>query len=194
MASPVFHGWVGAGLAYVAAGDARLPLWTSLHRSAPLLMAAVVLACLPDIDYLPGIWSGSLNAMHQQGTHSVAWVLLASAVLWGLGRWWKPAAFGWRTFLFIVLLIGSHLVIDLFTADGAEPYGIPLWAPLSAQHVQGPVALLPAWEKSTLGEVWCGANLRPLAIEMGAGMLVAAGCLLVKRSWTRRAAGLSCPS
>ena len=191
MASPVFHGWVGAGIAYAVAGDARLPLWASLRHATPLLLGAAVLACLPDLDYLPGIWSGSLNAAHQQGTHSVAWVLLAAAIIWGVGRWWKPAVFGWRAFLLVVMLIGSHLVVDLLTADYAAPYGIPLWAPFSDQHVQGPVALLPAWEKRTLADVWRVSNLQPLAIEMGAGLLFAAGCLVVKRSWTWRAVGLS---
>lgn len=40
MASPVFHGLAGAGLAYAMAGDVRLPLFPSLRKSLPLLFAA----------------------------------------------------------------------------------------------------------------------------------------------------------
>ena len=81
MASPVFHGLAGAGLAYALAGDARLPLFASLRQAAPLLFVAAVLACLPDVDYLPGIWRGSLNTTHQQATHSAGWALLVSGGL-----------------------------------------------------------------------------------------------------------------
>ncbi len=45
-------------------------------------MTAAALACLPDLDYLPGLAAGSLNAFHQQGTHSLAWVFLAAAAVW----------------------------------------------------------------------------------------------------------------
>ena len=81
MASPVFHGLAGAGLAYALAADARLPLTLSLRRAVPLMTGAAALACLPDLDYLPGLAAGSLNAFHQQGTHSLAWVFLAATTI-----------------------------------------------------------------------------------------------------------------
>jgi membrane-bound metal-dependent hydrolase YbcI (DUF457 family) len=190
MASPVFHGLAGAGLAYALAADARLPLNASLRRAAPLMTGAAALACLPDLDYLPGVATGALNAFHQQGTHSLAWVVLAAAAVWLAGRIWKPARFGWRAFGFLVLLIGSHLAIDLVTADHAPPYGIPLWQPFSGRPVQAPFALLPAWEKASLRDLMSPANARPFAIELTAGLAVAAGCVAAKRSWTRRRAAI----
>lgn len=190
MASPVFHGLAGAGLAYVWAGDARLPLLASLRKAGKTMLAAAALACLPDLDFLPGILAGDLNAYHQQVTHGVAWVLLVSSGLWLAGRVWKPVWFGGRVALFLVVLIGSHLAIDLVTEDRRAPYGIPLWAPFSDVAVQAPFTALPAWDKATLAELGHAANLRPLAIECGAGLLLAAGCVGAKRGWTRRRTAL----
>ena len=190
MASPVFHGLAGAGLAYAMAGDAGLPLFSSLRKAAPVLFAAAVLACLPDVDYLPGIWRGVLNTTHQQATHSLAWALLVSAGLWCVGRAGRPAGFGGRAAAFLFVLVGSHLAIDIVTSDTLAPYGIPLWAPLSDRPAHAPFSLLPVWSKGSLADLFQLRNLRPLAIELGLGLGFAAGCLAAKRGWTRRAPAL----
>ena len=181
MASPVFHGLAGAGLAYAMAGDASLPLFASLRKALPRLAAGAALACLPDVDYLPGLWRGYLNTTHQQATHGAAWVLLVSAGLWWVGRAWKPEGFGWRAALFILVLVGSHLAIDLLTEDRLAPYGIPLGAPFSERTVQTPFALLPAWDKTALADLGSWNNLRALGTELGAGLAFAAGCGIAKR-------------
>ena len=190
MASPVFHGLAGAGLAWAWAGDARLPLFASLKKALPICVAGAILACLPDVDYLPGLWRGYLNTTHQQATHSLAWAGVAAAGLWLTGRAWRPARFGVRTAAFLLILVGSHLAIDLVTEDRFAPYGIPLWAPFADARVRGPVALLPAWDKTALGDLASGRNWRALGIELGAGLAFAAGCLFAKRGWTRRKAAL----
>ena len=181
MASPVFHGLAGAGLAYAMAGDASLPLFASLRKARPRLAAGAALACLPDVDYLPGLWRGYLNTTHQQATHGAAWVLLVSAGLWWVGRAWKPEGFGWRAALFILVLVGCHLAIDLLTEDRLAPYGIPLGAPFSERTVQTPFALLPAWDKTALADLGSWNNLRALGTELGAGLAFAAGCGIAKR-------------
>jgi membrane-bound metal-dependent hydrolase YbcI (DUF457 family) len=190
MASPVFHGLAGAGLAYVLAGDGRLPLWASLRQSAGWLAGGAVLACLPDVDYLPGLLRGYLNTTHQQATHSAVWVLLAAAGIWLAGRAWRPERFHLRALVFLLTLIGSHLAIDLVTADHFAPYGIPLWAPFSAARVRLPAVLLPAWSKTALADLGQGRNLLALLIELGAGGACLAAGVWAKRSWTRRRSAL----
>lgn len=190
MASPVFHGLAGAGLAYVLAGDGSLPLFSSLRKAGMLLAVGVVLSCLPDVDYLPGLVRGYLNTTHKQATHSVAWALLVSAGIWLVGRAWKPEWFGRRTAVFLLILIGSHLAIDLVTEDRLAPYGFPLLAPFSDVPVLAPFAWLPAWDKTALADLGSPRNFRALGIELGAGMALAAGGLAAKRGWTRRKASL----
>ena len=189
MASPVFHGLAGAGLAYALAGDASLPLFAFLRRAGMLLAVGAVLACLPDVDYLPGLARGYLNTAHQQITHSAAWAALVAAGLWLAGRAWKPA-FGGRAALFLLILVGSHLAIDLVSEDRLAPYGIPLWAPFSSAPVRAPFALLPAWDKTALADLAGWRNLRALGVELGAGAAFAAVCVAAKRGWTRRKAAL----
>ena len=186
MASPVFHGLAGVGLAYAMAGDGSLPLFASLRKAWKILALAVVLACLPDVDYLPGLARGYLNTTHQQATHSVAWVVLVSAGIGLVGRVCRPDWFGWRTVVFMGILIGSHVAIDLVTADRLAPYGIPLCAPFSPAPVHAPFALLPAWDKTALWDLGSWRNLNVLAFEVGIGLLFAVGCICAKRGWTRR--------
>ena len=190
MASPVFHGLAGAGLALVLAGEQALPPFAFWRRSLRFLAAVVLLACLPDVDYVPGLLRGYLNTTHQQMTHSVAWVLLASAGIWLVGRAWRPALFGWRLLGFIVILAGSHLAVDLVTEDRLAPYGIPLWAPFSDRPVLAPVALLPAWDKTALADLGNWRNLRSLGLELAVGTAFLGGCWLAKRDWTRLRAAL----
>ena len=190
MASPVFHGLAGAGLAYVLAGDARLPLMASLRRAGPWLAAGAVLACLPDVDYLPGLWRGVLNTTHQQSTHGVAWGVLAATGIWLTGRAWRPARFGWRAWVFLAVLIGSHLAIDCATDDRFAPYGVPLGAPWSERRWTLPGAPLPVWQKGSLAEIGGAGNLRALGIEIAAGLGIAAGGVAAKRGWTRRRAAI----
>ena len=187
MASPVLHGLAGAGLAYAMAGGKGLPLFASWRKTGGYLLAGAALACLPDVDYLPGLLRGYLNTTHQQATHSVAWVLLAAFGLWLLGRAVQPAWFGRRTLALLLVLIGSHLAIDWVTADHFAPYGFPLWAPFSDLRTLGP-AWLPAWEKTALADLARGNNLRTLGIELGVGLGFFMGCFVTKRVNGRRGA------
>ncbi len=190
MASPVFHGLAGAGLAYLMAGDTRLPLFASLRKVFPVLVAGAGLACLADVDYLPGLWRGYLNTTHQQATHSVGWMLAVVGGIWLVGRAVCPARFGWRAAVFLVVLLGSHLAIDLATADHFAPYGIPLWMPFSEARVRLPFALLPAWQKTALADLGNGHNVRVVLAELGAGVAFAAGCGIAKRIAKRRTGGV----
>ena len=189
MASPVLHGLAGAGLAVAMAGGKGLPLFASGRQTGAYLAVAAGLACLPDVDYLPGLLRGYLNTTHQQATHSVAWVLLAAFGIWLVGRAWKPAWFGRRALALVLVLIGSHLAIDWVTADHFAPYGFPLWAPFSKACTLGP-AWLPAWDKTSFADLANPFNGRTLGIELGTGLVFAAACAAAKRGWTRRAAAL----
>lgn len=190
MASPVFHGLAGAGLAYLMAGDTHLPRLASVRKALPVMAAGVGLACLADIDYVPGLLRGYLNTTHQQATHSVAWMLTVAGGIWLVGRAVCPARFGWRAAVFLLMLLGSHLAIDLATADHFAPYGIPLGAPFAEARVRLPFALLPAWQKTVLADLVDGHNLRVMRAELGGGLAFAAGCGIAKRIAKRRTGGV----
>lgn len=190
MASPVFHALAGGGLAFFLASRWRRRPEPLVSRPWGPAVAGALWACLPDVDYLPGWLSGDLNRFHQQITHSLLWVALAAGGLWLAGRCVRPAQFGGRTALLLLLVIGSHLAVDLVTMDRRPPVGIPLYWPLSARPVHGPLVLLPAWRKSTVADLFHAENLRPLGIELAAGLVILAASVAGSRSWTRQKSAL----
>jgi membrane-bound metal-dependent hydrolase YbcI (DUF457 family) len=109
------------------------------HR-AGLLVAAVVLANAPDVDFLPGIVLGQPGAFHRGVTHTVAAVLVVAAlsalVLRARPGWWRATL--WATAVYT-----SHLLLDFFTVDRVAPYGARFLWPLSDAYWIAPVTLLP---------------------------------------------------
>lgn len=185
MASPALHALVGAGLGYAAAGDGSLPLFASLRRAGWAMAAGAALACLADVDYVPGLLRGYMNTTHQHATHGVGWALEVSLGIWLVGRAWKPERFGGWALAFMLAATCSHLAIDWITADHFAPYGFAPWHPFSSVRTPGP-GLLPAWSKTAPGDLAAWGNARALGIELLAGTAFAAACAAAKRSWTRR--------
>jgi inner membrane protein len=133
MATPVGHYLLGLSVleAYPVQPEWRRWCW---------LLAGV--ACLPDLDVLPGILVGELARYHHGITHSMG----AAAVAAGLGlmlavgnRWPRPLSF--TALLFALFL--SHAVLDGLTLDTSEPVGVPLFWPWSDAPYQSPWVLLP---------------------------------------------------
>jgi inner membrane protein len=107
----------------------------SLHKKSfpgsrflpPVL--AVVMANAPDLDWLPGFFSGQPALYHQGVSHSLGFGLLVSA---GIAKIFslRGRPFLWVFSLCLVSYL-SHLGLDLFADDGRAPYGIPLLWPIS---------------------------------------------------------------
>lgn len=163
MPSPILH--TAAGLAAALLLRRARPS----VRFWPLAAHAVVVSSLPDLDYLPGLAVGQLNAFHQGPTHSLAAVVAAAVGLSlvaplrhaiGLPRFRL-------CFLFTLSLLLLHLLLDAFTQDFRPPIGIPLFWPFSDApvHASFSLFLFPAWSKMTLSDLFTAANLRPVLAE-----------------------------
>ena len=142
-----------------------------------LLAVAAFLACLPDLDYIPGLLVGELNRYHQLWTHSLLFCTVAAAVAARALRRTRlrpPAVFA---------IVFSHLLLDLLTEDARPPVGIPLLWPFSSRPFQI-APLFPRWEKLSVAQALTSpANLRPAAVELAVGaafvaLCLAAACLL----------------
>ena len=133
MPSPVGHSLIGLAVAIPALVSPGS--WPAVARDIlakwPWLLGCVVLANAPDLDYLPGILTGDLNAFHHFYTHTAGWALLVAAGLWLLQVARDPGK-GWqvRYLLFLCAVLFSHLLADWVTDDGRTPYGIMAWWPL----------------------------------------------------------------
>jgi membrane-bound metal-dependent hydrolase YbcI (DUF457 family) len=133
MATPVGHYLVGLALTLGVAGDDR-------QRALSPWLAAV--ACVPDLDVVPGLVVGDPSRFHHGVTHSLTAAVAVAAVLAGLaaaaGR--RPTA---RLVVLLAALYASHSVLDALTLDPSEPRGVPLLWPWRDTPYESPWPLLP---------------------------------------------------
>lgn len=176
MPSPVAHSLIGLGLAAAwrwPAGWRRSAVAAHLVRCWPVYGAAVVLANVPDLDYVPGLLAGDLNAWHHGPSHAVLWVV-AVAVAVGLATCAALPGRFVTAMGFSLLMMGSHLAADWLTLDIRPPIGIPLGWPFSTRALSAPWPLFPNFHKGNLSELFSATNLAPVLTELLlAGLLLA---------------------
>ena len=180
MPSPVGHSLIGlaVGLAWLLPRGPRAGLGELLRACGPYVPWLLLAANLPDLDYLPGLLVGELNRYHHLYTHTLGWVLVTSALMAAGWRRFQPVSYG-RCFLLLVMLQASHLLADMFTADGRAPFGIMALWPLHAGYLQADIALFPMPRKATVGEMFQWYNVGVMAREA----LVALPLLLAVAGW-----------
>jgi membrane-bound metal-dependent hydrolase YbcI (DUF457 family) len=181
MASPVGHALVG-----LAIGRSEQHVELSGPR---LWIGCAALAVAPDLDFVPGIISGQPALYHQTWTHSLALALLVGGLAaLALVPDRRRLPYAW--FLFSAAY-ASHLLLDLFGADGRPPIGLPLFWPASDATYLSPLTLLPGIRHAAtaqtatgpwLASVFSATNLQAIGIELG----VAAPLLLLAELRRRR--------
>lgn len=155
-----------------------------------MLATMVVVASLPDADFLVGLVAGDANLYHHGVTHSIGFCALAACATalildrcWALGFWKWTALNG--------ALLMSHLLLDALTADTRAPYGQPLLWPLWGRYLQGPVTVFFDIRRTGacaefFSSLWSAHNLKAVAWEiLLVGPLVA--ILDLRRRGRRRA-------
>ena len=155
MATPVGHYLLGLSVAQLLAKD------TVERRRQSLWLAAI--ACVPDLDVIPGIFVGNLARFHHGVSHSFfAGAVFAFGGLWIL-RWlnWKVSS---RLFLLLFFLYASHILLDLITLDNGSPVGMPMFWPWNLETYQSPWLLLPNVQH-TRASLFSGHNLFLMAQE-----------------------------
>lgn len=117
MSFPPAHMFVGAGAAELVRSATPLPRWRSWA-------VAAVLAVLPDVDFVLGIFRGGASLYHGTFTHSVLAVAVVAGIAWLLA--------GWRWGLLAGAGYGSHLLVDLMDERGLT--NVLLWWPFDNQN------------------------------------------------------------
>lgn len=133
MPSPLAHTVTGAAFAYLHPSVPRNPISHNLYKQ---IMAVLVLANLPDFDFLPQLITGV--RYHHTFTHS-----LVFALLFCLAATAAVVALGWGTFFptfsLCLVVYGSHVALDMF--GGGQ--GVALWWPFSLQPVRATAQVFP---------------------------------------------------
>jgi inner membrane protein len=141
MCTPAGHTLMG-----IAVGG---PLPKRSDRKFWLSLAGIlILANLPDADFLLGIPTGNPNRYHHGWTHSLGFVLMVMFLSGAVSLGFKKRL-DWTWIMFSGLIVLSHLVLDYFTLDRSAPYGLQLFWPVSKAYVISPVVLFRDVQKSS---------------------------------------------
>lgn len=185
MPSPVAHSLIGLSLA--AAWLLPRAPWRDLARRgwAQRTPALVVLfaANAPDLDYLPGIAMGDLNAFHHGISHTIPFVALMTACVLAMWRRARPVRAG----LWLTVAGLSHLAADMVTQDLRAPYGIPVLWPFSSEHRIAPFYVFWHLRKREWSDFVQPHNFFAVGVEVVLTLPLLIAVLL----WKSRSAGLS---
>jgi inner membrane protein len=152
------------GFAYILPRGLFRDWWVAIRKNWGLLLVFLFLAESPDLDLLPGLLIGNLNAFHHIYTHTLGWVFLVSL---GLYLCWRPfhPKDGWRCLLFFFLASLSHLVVDYMTQDTSYPYGVMGFWPFYRDYVLSKYALFLGPEKSTVAAIFQWHNVKVMVLD-----------------------------
>jgi membrane-bound metal-dependent hydrolase YbcI (DUF457 family) len=190
VASPVAHSLVGV------AGFLMLPRAGAGGRAVALVLlaGAVFLSNLPDADVLLPLLVGDAPgiAYHRGFSHSFLFPPLVGVVAGGaaaLVARMRPDLGArlpeWRTVgLAAGLLVASHVVLDVFTADGRAPYGVPFLWPFSDLHVISPVPLFAGVRNTSVAAFFAPDSLRAMATDLWLALpVLLLAALRHRRGW-----------
>lgn len=136
MASPVAHSLIAISLTCV------FDRWIKSRYFFVLILIAMGIASFPDLDVLYIFLKGTENNVHREFSHSIIFALSFSAIF-GLIYYYVLDKLDKKDFnlkkcsqfiIFFFVAYSSHLLIDMFTIDHSDPYGIILFWPISKQY------------------------------------------------------------
>ncbi|MBN2010342.1 metal-dependent hydrolase [candidate division KSB1 bacterium] len=103
------------------------------------ILGLIVVANLADLDYLPGAFINQPNSFHHGMTHSLTFAVLFGLLAGAVGYVWKRQF--WSVAIIMTVTYASHILLDFFTMDTAEPFGEQLLWPFSSAYFLSPIAL-----------------------------------------------------
>lgn len=151
----------------------------ALWEQRALFLVILLMANLPDIDYLPGVLMGEINAFHHWYTHTLGWIAAVAVASWLL--WRRTERAGWVVFALLLAALASHLAADLFSADGSAPYGIMALWPFTDRFYISPDSIFWSLRKTTWSDVFQWYNVQAALYETAVTLPVIAAVLLFKR-------------
>src|SRR5438093_12114588 len=143
LVATIAHIFAGFWTFFLLTSRLKVRLITACRQYLPQLVLLVLLANLPDIDFLFGLATdANANALHRGFTHSLA---AAFFVALAVSCVWRIAGSFWRSATLYFLAYGSHLLIDLCTGNklgwNFTGYGVPLLWPW-AKRFRSPLVLI----------------------------------------------------
>ncbi|MFC1664097.1 metal-dependent hydrolase [Pseudomonadota bacterium] len=165
MPTPIGHTLFGLTLLKLSPASTK-------SNSLKSFLLVLIAANAPDLDFIPGILVGDFNRYHQQYSHSLIFAAAFALLFFVLFFYQRQQRL--KISLLAGTLYSSHLLLDLITYDGAEPFGIPLLWPFSSQLFHSPYTLFGGILHGQFGDDFITAiqnivqwsNLKVIAIEL----------------------------
>jgi len=144
LASAILHKWKVPGK------------WTSDWRT---LLFHVFCGICPDLDFIPGLLTGNINQFHHTLSHSFPGAFLIAGILWLFYAVWKKT---WKMsdYLFILILVIIHPIMDVLAVDTSYAYGCPLLYPFTKEYWISPWVFFQDIHRRSLYEFFLGGNNR----------------------------------
>ncbi len=171
MPSPLAHVTIGALLA-----DTQRTLLPDRRSQFRLLAVCLFFSLAPDLDVIPGLIAGDLNAYHNQASHSLLFALGVSLLGAPVVSSLLPSLSIKRSFLIVFVCYTTHILMDLVTRGR----GVLLLWPFTDHRFASPVPLFYGVERSY--GVWTYHHLITLANEIVFIVLVTALYLRYRRT------------
>ena len=152
------HGLAGTFLYGLKCKKLKLENWK-------LLCFYVFCAICPDLDIIPGILFGETNKFHHGVSHSFLGAVVISTFLYIFFHFWKKSS-SWKDFLFILLLVFSNALIDIFSIDTSFDYGCPLLYPFGG-YIISPWVFFQDIHRAGLRQILSLHNALAIGIEIG---------------------------
>ena len=163
MSSPIGHSLAGLSICFLTPNYLLHLQGGGLRTGWKTLLFCIIIACLPDIDFLPGIFVGNINYYHHKGTHSIFFALVISLAVWAVAKKNNRVKWGFLAFMLIL----SHLAIDYVAIDHIAPFGMPLLWPISGKYFYFKYAFLPeVLRGSSVMTIFNRHNLYTVMVEM----------------------------
>lgn len=128
MSLPVLHSFAGFGLSKV------LPAAKNEADKWALIIFCMIMANLPDLDFIPGVLAGDAASFHRGPSHSFAGALIGGAAAGFLFACWRKLP-KLQTAAVSVFCYLSHILLDL---TGKSPKGLQIFWPFTSHRFHGP--------------------------------------------------------
>ena len=166
VASPIAHTFAGFWTFLILAAQLKTRLAAQWRQWLPRLGVLIVLANLPDLDFLPGCFDGNANHLHRGFTHSLTFAILVSLAL---SCAWRIVPGFRRSILLYFTAYSSHLLIDFFTGTKIgwthTGFGMPLFWPWSKEF-SSPLILTFGVRHKTFAALFSLDNVWSCAFEL----------------------------
>jgi len=114
----------------------------------------------PDLDFIPGIFTGSANRFHHGISHTLGFSLLFALCMYMIPRFRTK-----KDFVIFFSLYFGHVVIDFLTADTSAPFGVMLFWPFTQKYFISSFSLFSDIHHLFLSDLFDLHNIGAMAWE-----------------------------